>query len=336
MHEPKRVFITDCEGPISKNDNAFELTSWYIPHGDKLFSVLSKYDDVQADVVKRPEYNAGNTLKLILPFFKAHGVTDKKMKDFSSEKILLVPEAASTLGLISSFGPAYIVSTSYQHYINALCESIGFPFENTYSTRVRIDDYEIDLHEETRIQKFAEEIARMPVMNIPASNSLNDFSEEDKGNITRLDEIIWEEISQMKIGRILKEIKPVGGREKANAVMDVVRKLDTKLPEVMYVGDSITDEEAFRLVREGGGLTVSFNGNSYAVKTAEIGVMSPNTRITANIACRFLLSGKDNAIEYVKKQPRVEVMTEENREEFSKASSKFRKNIRGEAIGKLG
>lgn len=42
----KRIFISDCEGPISKNDNAFELSSNFIPNGDKLFTNISKYDDV--------------------------------------------------------------------------------------------------------------------------------------------------------------------------------------------------------------------------------------------------------------------------------------------------
>ncbi len=26
-----RIFVTDCEGPISKNDNAFEVASRFIP-----------------------------------------------------------------------------------------------------------------------------------------------------------------------------------------------------------------------------------------------------------------------------------------------------------------
>ena len=73
----KRIFISDCEGPISKNDNAFELAANFIPNGDKLFTNISKYDDVLADVLNKPGYTAGSTLKLILPFFKAYGVTDK-------------------------------------------------------------------------------------------------------------------------------------------------------------------------------------------------------------------------------------------------------------------
>jgi energy-converting hydrogenase A subunit R len=36
---------------------------------------------------------------------------------------------------------AFIVSTSYEHYIRALCRVIDFPFENAYCTRVEIDKY---------------------------------------------------------------------------------------------------------------------------------------------------------------------------------------------------
>ncbi len=78
----KRLFISDCEGPISKNDNAFEATAHFVPNGDRLFALISKYDDVLADVVKKPGYNAGDTLKLILPFLKAYGVTDKGLREF--------------------------------------------------------------------------------------------------------------------------------------------------------------------------------------------------------------------------------------------------------------
>ncbi len=31
-----RIFVSDCEGPISKNDNAFELTASFVQDGDML------------------------------------------------------------------------------------------------------------------------------------------------------------------------------------------------------------------------------------------------------------------------------------------------------------
>jgi len=336
MPYPTRIYVSDCEGPISKNDNAFELNSEFIPNGDKLFNVLSKYDDIQASVVRRPDYNAGDTLKLVLPFLKAFDVTEKRMKDFSAKNIVLVRDAKETLRQIRDLMPAFIVSTSYQQYISALCDTIEFPFVNTYSTRVKIDDYEITSDEKTRLQQLAKEISQIPVMGIPDSNNLDDFSDIDRKNVKRLDDVIWEEIYKMKIGRILQEVKPVGGHEKAKAVQNIVRRLDINLSGVMYVGDSITDEEAFKLVREGGGLAVSFNGNSYAVNAAEIGIMSPSIFPMFDIARMFKIHGRQGVKDYVNDRASIQVLTDENREEFSKASSEFRKNVRGKAVGKLG
>ena len=129
----KRAFISDCEGPISKNDNAFELTSHFVPKGKNLFTLISKYDDILADIAKRRGYKAGDTLKLILPFLKAYGVTNKAAEEYSARNILLVPEAKNALEFIREFMPAFIVSTSYDQYMKALCGVIDFPFENVDS-----------------------------------------------------------------------------------------------------------------------------------------------------------------------------------------------------------
>jgi len=333
----QRVYISDCEGPISKNDNAFELSSKLIPNGDKFFSVISKYDDVQADVIERSGYKAGDTLKLILPFFKSYGATDEMMEEFSSKNILLVPGADETLKNISEIMPSFIVSTSYEHYIRSLCKKIDFPFENTYSTRLRIDDYEITKNEKDRLRKIVEEVIGMPMIEIPESNLLRDFTSVDKSNIIRLDKIFWEEIPQMKIGRVLEEVNPVGGYEKANAVQDIVKRLNSSLDNVIYVGDSITDVPAFRLVGDGGGLTVSFNGNNYAVREAEIGATSQNAAFLEFIAQLFQQGSKEEVIKSLNIFPdKVLVLNSENRKEFAEYSSKFRKTVRGESIGELG
>lgn len=142
-----QAFITDCEGPISKNDNAFELASWLIPEGDRFFTLVSRYDDVLSDIIKKPDYKPGDTLKLILPFLKAYGATNAKMSTYSKANVLLVPGADETLRFIEDIMPAYIVSTSYEQYILALCEEIRFPKENTYCTRIDIDHYDLSVDE---------------------------------------------------------------------------------------------------------------------------------------------------------------------------------------------
>jgi energy-converting hydrogenase A subunit R len=359
----KRVFISDCEGPISKNDNAFEMTSAFVPDGDKLFTVISKYDDVLADVIKRPNYKAGDTLKLILPFLKAYDVTDRKMRDFSAQNLVLIPNVKDTLRHLQNIAHSFIVSTSYEHYIKALCHALEFPYENTYCTRLSIDKYHIAEKEKAQLKEITKEIAQMPTIEIsPKTKSLKDFPKTDQETVRRLDEIFWKKMTGMKSGRMFSEVNPIGGGEKAEAVEDVVQKLGVALKDVMYVGDSITDVEAFKLVKENGGLAVSFNGNQYAIKNAEIAVLSENSLVTAVIADIFCRFGKQQALSliekwgcealkkskidpvilnrllalYPKELPKVKIITRENMEILAKESSEFRKKVRGEAIGRLG
>ncbi|MEM2643688.1 MAG: hypothetical protein QW502_01180 [Candidatus Bathyarchaeia archaeon] len=357
-----RIFVTDCEGPVSKNDNAFELSSWLIPKGDRFFTLISRYDDVLADIVKRPGYKAGDTLKLIVPFLKAYGATNGLMKKFSMETLLLVPGAGDTLGYIRSIMPTFIVSTSYEPYIDALCDAIGFPKENVYCTKINIDKYELSSDEAERIKALREEIVEMPMIEIPPSaKSLGDLPLETQRVIKRLDEIFWREISQMKIGLALREINPIGGYEKARAVKEIASIFGRDLSSIIYVGDSITDVEPFRLVRNNGGLTVSFNGNQYAIREAEIAVLSHHTIVLAVLAEQFRKFGKEHVLSlaenwdisvledycsppllerlrslYPERAPWVERITPKNMERLMHESTAFRKTVRGEAIGTLG
>jgi energy-converting hydrogenase A subunit R len=361
-HRTRRIFVSDCEGPISKNDNAFELASHYVPEGNRFFSIISKYDDVLADVVKRRGYKAGDTLKLVLPFLKAYGVTNQAIMDYSSKNILLVPDAAKMLQHVRNRMPSYIVSTSYEQYMRALCEVVGFPFENVYCTKLDLDKYAINRKETIQLKHLREEIVKMPIPEIPeGAESLDDFPKALQETVKRLDKIFWQELLGMGVGRILREVNPVGGKEKAQAVKTIVRQLRISLDNVMYVGDSITDASVFKIVRRGGGLTVSFNGNAYAIREAEIAVMSEDAIITAILADAFKEYGKGFVIKLIddwkpstlekfslaqplkkhflnlrEKFPRAEIVKSENRERLMKESTAFRKTVRGEAIGKLG
>jgi len=359
-----RLFITDCEGPVSKNDNAYEITQQLVPDGDKFFTLLSKYDDIQADIIKRPGYKAGNTLKLIVPFLRAFGASNKKMREFSAAHILLVSGARETLQFVQQIMPSFIVSASYEQYMQALCEVVGFPFKNVYCTRLDVDKYRMDKAEIGKFNELRKEIVSLPMIEFPETplRFMKDFSTTTRGVVERLDEIFWKEIPKMKSGKIIKEVEPVGGIEKARAIEEILRRTGGKLSETTYVGDSITDLQPFQLVKEKGGLTISFNGNGYAIRDSEVAVLSSNTVVTSILAEVFNSKGKDTAIKMVKEWsrkaierycennllvtlfsrlfpdelPQVEVITEENKERLTKESSAFRKMIRGEAIGGLG
>jgi len=359
----KRVFVSDCEGPISKNDNAFEIIASFIPNGDKLFTVISKYDDVLADVIKRPGYSAGDTLKLVLPFLKAHDVTDQQIQEFSARNIILVRESKQMLEHLRNIAEAFIISTSYEQYIRALCQTLDFPFENTYCTKLTLDKYKLTAGDKGRLRVLAEEIVEVPAINIPKSaNSTTDFSSQDQKSIAKLDEIFWSDLALTCCKEMFSEVIPVGGPQKAIAIEDVTKKLGVELGDVIYVGDSITDVEAFKLVRENGGLTVSFNGNKYAIENAEIAVMSESCVSLAALADIFIRNGKTQTLDlakewtrksieanivnerlltwffgvYPRATPQVKIVTPLNRDVLTRESSEFRKKVRGEAVGALG
>ena len=350
----ERQFNTDCEGPISKNDNAFELAQEFIPRGGEFFAKLSKYDDFLADVVKKTGYKAGDTLMLILPFFKAYGVTDAGIRKFSSQNILLVPGVDTALKNIQNTMPAFIISTSYRPYISSLCELIDFPVENAYCTELSLDKYQIPDSEIGYLKELHDKMLALPSIDIPASAvSWADMDADALECIDVLDRIFWEEFPNMACGKLLEEVNPIGGFEKAEAIRESCERTGIGLSEVMYVGDSITDMEAMKLVREAGGIAVSFNGNRYAIESADIACISPNAEILWALACKFREGGTERilnlALAWDSEKPAleesmkgdlsdlsVEFIESANLEELIAQSESFRKTVRGERIGRLG
>jgi len=361
----------DCEGPITRNDNAFEMCGEFIPGGDKIFSIVSRYDDFLADVEKRPGYKAGDTLKLVLPFLKAYGVTDRLMEDFSRETLVMLPGTELMLPEVNRMLPSFIISTSYRPYLDALCMATGFPVDNVFCTDVSLDKYSLGSEEAEYLKRTASEIVEMEMLEWPGDAAgIEDVPARHRKTIERLDRIFWKEISSMRIGRIFNEVNPVGGVEKANAVRESLKRTGLSLRNIIYAGDSITDVHALELVRSGGGVGIAFNGNRYAIKAAKWAVLSSSTLVIAGL-CRLLLdrgigilneipvdgkgemdcgvmvremksagAGPESSAaldELVHKRQFHMFMVEVSEQEaLVEKSERFRKGIRGHRIGQLG
>jgi len=298
-------------------------------------------------------------LKLILPFFKAYGVTDAGIRDFSSQNVLLVPGADIALRYIRAMMPAFIISTSYRPYISALCELIGFPAENAYCTELSLDKYGLSETEIEYLKKTHDEILDLPAIELPASATVK--TDLDNGSIVcidRLNSIFWEEFSQMASGGILDDVNPIGGFEKAEAIKKSCKTTGVELENVMYAGDSITDTEAMKLVKSAGGLAMSFNGNRYAIESSDVACISPNALILAALASVFREKGTESirelASEWESRKSELEkamgaslpgfsaegtslyLIEETDLGELVSQSESFRKTVRGEHIGRLG
>ena len=180
----RRVYVTDCEGPLTRNDNALEVAERFIPDGAEFFARLSRYDDVLADLVRRPGYNAGDTLRLLPPFLKAFEVTDDDIEDFSSEGVLLVPNALRTLDRVRRLMPVFIISTSYTPYVMALCELSGFAFDHTRCTDLRLDRWEMPDDEKRRLRDAVARVLERPLIDVPeGARSLDDLTQIGRAHV---------------------------------------------------------------------------------------------------------------------------------------------------------
>ncbi len=354
MHH--HLFCSDSEGPLCLNDNAFELAQVFIPQGDKLFAMLSAYDDYLADIVKRPGYKAGDTLKLILPFLKAYGATNQAIEDYSKQAVAWVPDAKESLKYIKARFKVVIITTSYEQFARPMYRQAGIPEENIYCTALDLDGYNVPAQEIEWIKKLALEMLAMPPLILDQP-----LSKDTKAAIKRLEEIFWQEIWGGKCGRLLQGVEVMGGQMKAQAIRDSIKQTGLNLEQVMFVGDSITDVEAFKLVRQAGGVSISFNGNAYALAEAEFACISPTVYTTAAMAYAFAWKGRyqvhelaqdlnetalaksgvpKDLIQHVfsghSSPPLLEIITPDNRQELIEKSQHMRKVLRGEQIGALG
>ncbi len=352
-----------------------ELTAFFVPNGANFFTLLSRYDDIIAEVLKRHGYGAGDTLKLILPFLKAYGATNDKIEQYSKNNTRLLSGSLDTLRLVKSIMPSYVISASYDICLNHIWRFLDFPRENIYCTRLDIDQYEPDEREMKRLRQIALDVGKlanqcirrirkgMALIEIPKNiRGIEDFPKDERKVIEKLDDFFWEEIYRMEAGRMLREVKIMDSLGKAEAIKEIVDNLGVTSQDAMYVGDSITDVLAFRYLRENGGVTISFNGNEYAIRETEIAVLSENTAVTSILAGVFNFLGKERLKSLIKgwsleainkfisspalrkyiselqiqKLPRVELISQDNVKKLIEESTRFRKALRGDIIGVLG
>ena len=347
---PRRVFVTDCEGPLTKNDNAQEIAERFIPHGAEFFARLSKYDDLLADFIRRPGYNAGDTLRLLPPFLKAFEVTDQDVESFSAEGVLLVPGALEALDGIRALVPAFIVSTSYTPYLRALCSLSGFPMDNVRCTELSLDAWAIPEDEKAWLRGQVDVILAQGIIEIPeGAASVADLSLADQESAAVLDDLFWRQMVGRASGALLAGVRPVGGGMKLTALEAIMVAEQVTGVDVMYVGDSITDVQPLEAVRAWGGVSLSFNGNAYALAAAEFAAASPDAQVTAELACAFAASGRDGVLAAVRAWPKptegVEPtgrerafvgVLEEELQALAEASAALRRSVRGERIARLG
>ena len=346
----RRIYVTDCEGPLTRNDNAQEIAARFLPDGADFFARLSRYDDFLADVLRMPGYNAGDTLRLLPPFLKAFEVTDEAVELFSAEGVLTVPGALEALDHIRARLPASIISTSYTPYLKALCLVSGFPFARVRCTELSLDAWDMPADERAWLRDEAGRIMERSLIEIPeGAPSASDLTAGDAVTVARLDDLFWTQMAGRVSGEMLAAVRPVGGGMKLAALEELVAAEGVAGDGVMYVGDSITDAPALAAVRAWGGVSLSFNGNGYALAAAEFAAASPDAEVEARLAEAFATGGREAVEAAVRGWPKAKEgarpggpararvgLTAEEPEALAEASAAARLSVRGERVARLG
>jgi energy-converting hydrogenase A subunit R len=295
---------TACEGPLALNDSTFELCREFItPHGDRLFRQVSRYDHYLAEVAKRPGYEGGGALKLLLPFLKAHGLTNERMAAYARQNLSLAPGAEAAFRFLHSRNfPIFALSTGGRHLASAVGDRLGFKKERVLSPELDLDRYTLSGAEAEELLRLEGEITGAAAMEWPAEGEV---AAEVAGAIATLDRIFGERLPAMEIGALSREVTPMDGPGKAKAVAESLEQTHLTLADTIYVGSTFTDVEALEAVRAGGGLAISFNGESAAVNAATVIVVADSVWPLALLTSIFQLWGKDGVLEVASPETRA-------------------------------
>ncbi|MDD1777514.1 MAG: hypothetical protein LUQ65_05040 [Candidatus Helarchaeota archaeon] len=365
----KTLIILDVEGPQVLNDNAQELIvhlakefpSWEnVRHwlvirpeekekhmtlgeiiGTRFFARISNIDDIWGDfhrILQDPAYSSGHTLKVILPFMKALGATYRSLYEFSQQSLRLVSNVKSVIAELNEHCNVWMVSTSYEFFIRAYCDFIGFPFERAYCTKVDQRDFDgltINRDESYWLLEFMKQVAAMPI--IKYNEKTGEVIPEHQEYYGQITSFIWDRVYNIPVGKLLRIVHPVGQTQKREAAEKILSDTAIPLSKTMGVGDSQTDLQIAQLLRDEG-LMVMFNGKGKVCGQSGIMCIGEDANTVREVAHRFSEYGREETIRYYTSSSRgegIHAVTPENINELEQLSVKKRKEFRGVHIGEL-
>jgi energy-converting hydrogenase A subunit R len=282
-----KIFF-DLEGPISPQDNAYEVLG-LARDGEHVFEVISKYDDILT-LKGRENYEPGDTLKLIVPFLIHSKISECDIKNVSKEAGI-VPGVKDVITHLTSSGwDVYIISTSYEQHAHNIARQVGVEGKRVACTKMPLDDYHLQFSEED-----------LGVVKDAQEKILNELypGDDEQKVLTELDGFFFGTLQESKLGNIFNEVTVVGGQRKVDAMMKFAG--DSDLSDGVAVGDSITDFKMLAKIKEKRGLGVAFNGNEYSIPYADVAVATLDQRFLLPIISAFGEGGRNQAIDLAKR-----------------------------------
>jgi len=321
----------DLEGPLSPQDNAYDLMK-LIPNGDQIFEVISRYDDLLT-MEGREDYEPGDTLALIVPFLVLHNISEADIAASATRATLNDGAKEFISSLKNNSWEVFCITTTYEQYANHTTRELGIAKRNVACTKFSLDRFKKTLCKEdtTLLEQTEQDILAMKT--------------DDSVIKKKLDGFFWKLLPRTQFGRVIRQVKPVGGRRKVAALKGFSQRTGHPLSCWVVVGDSITDFRMLKEVDNAGGLAVAFNANQYALPYATMSLASVNIGDLALALKAWQEGGREEAEKEVRAMGKV--VDDDNRNNFHWLSARgdiydvisihrrLRRLVREEA-GKLG
>ncbi len=283
----------DLEGPLSPQDNAYELMKLF-PNGDKIFEVISRYDDLLA-LEGREDYEPGDTLALIVPFLVLHNISESDITALATKASLAGGAAELVSRLQSKSWRVFCISTSYEQYAIHVTHKLGIYAHNIACTSFPLDRFRATLGKEDSalLQQTEQDILTMSPVD------------DDDRIKQRLDYFFWEKLPTTDLGMAIKEVKPIGGRRKVTALNKFADTYEQPLSKWVVIGDSITDFRMLQAVEEAGGLAIAFNANEYALPYATMSLASTSISDLMEVSEAWQKDGRKGAEKKVREREKI-------------------------------
>ena len=326
---PDRIFVTNCRGFITMNNYLRDLCARFIRNGAHFYDVMLRYDELTAYVLGREEATAGNVIKWVVPFLKAHGATNHLVGRFGREDMRLMPGATTAMRYISSQMPSFISTSMFEHGMMDVSDQLDTPMVETACSKMDLDTVQFSRAESRKLREMTEVITSLKIPKV--EYELNAMS-------------------------LMESVTPVTSHKKAYQLLDIRRQTNIDLDSTFYMGGDNTDFQALDLVRDSGGVAVAFNGTDFAVRGSTIAILSKDSTVGAVFAEQFFSRGIESVLDlarnwdrkYLKeaefpdrnlvdamlaahprKLPEVYIVDRKNVDEVAAKSAAYRKKLLG-------
>jgi energy-converting hydrogenase A subunit R len=253
----------DLEGTLSPQDNTCDLMRLF-PEGNKIFEVISRYENLLT-TKDEAYYEPGDTLAFMVPFLILHNVKDADIAHLASEATLTPGALDLISSLLTNDWRIFCITSACEQYTFHITHKLGIYAHNIACTSFPLDAMQPALTgKETDMLRHTEET--ILTLNPP----------DDTGIKQTLDKFFREELPQTAIGKLIQQVKPIGGCRKTAALKRFADKYQEPMSKWVVVGDSIADAHMLAEVDREGGLAIAFNADQPALSHATMSLASTN------------------------------------------------------------